>query len=87
MNPITVTGFICPHCDDLHDFYEDAVECCQDSPPEVTQYRCAECEKLQADMADAAACCSPEDDLLSIPEYLRPVSHLELELYGQQRLL
>ena len=88
MNPLTVTGYICPRCDDLHDFYEDAVECCQESPPEVTRYECAECETLHAGREDAEACCSAlRDDLLDVPEFLRRLPPLQLELYGQLRLL
>ena len=87
MNPVTINGYMCPRCEALHDFYEDAVECCQESPPEVTRYECAECNESHDDEDMAEAWCSEQEDEHLGPEYLRRVPHRQLELHGQVRLL
>lgn len=88
MNLSTVSGYMCPLCHDLHDFYEDAVDCCQESPPEVTRYECEDCETLHQYLSDAEACCAPEaDGNLLIPEYLRRIAKQQLEAFGQMTLL
>lgn len=87
MNPVTINCYGCPRCHETHDFYEDAVECCQESPPELTRYQCTECNELHEDEDIADACCSEQEDEHLGAEYLRHVPHRQLELHGQLRLL
>jgi hypothetical protein len=69
----------CDECDELHDDYDRARECCE---PNITErWVCETCESDHFSQEEADACC-PADG----PEaYRRRVA--ELEACGQQRLL
>lgn len=68
----------CGECYTLHDFEDDAIECCQ---PEVCEvYVCDECDKTHLTEDDANECCVEED--------ANPENDIaELERRGQLRLI
>jgi hypothetical protein len=72
-------GWECGRCGDVHDWEDDAQECCQPEVKEV--YLCAECEEVHKTELEADNCCLPEDD-----DSLPMASPKELEVAGQQRL-
>ena len=69
----------CGRCAELHDWEDDALECCQPEPKEV--YICDECEEAHESVREAEHCCAETDD-----SYLHMATQRELEKAGQQRL-
>jgi len=70
----------CEECLDVHDYPDEALECC---PPRITEvYMCPICEETHGQEANAIDCCGFE---LDAPP--PPTSALEMEAAGQIRLL
>ena len=61
----TITKYICPGCDEEHDYHRDAVECCSEnrasSGSEQLASPCPVCKKDCEDIHDAANCCLWKD--------------------------
>ena len=70
----------CDHCDELHDYEEDAVDCC--APTISERWVCPECGDDYRTEAEAIECCEHDDDAPPPP----PTAE-ELEAAGQMRLL
>lgn len=72
-------GWECGRCYEVHDWEDDAQECCQPEVKEV--WLCEECEEVHASARDADKCCSQDAE-----DHLSMASPRELEESGQQRL-
>ena len=61
----TIIKFICPDCDEGHDYRDDAVNCCSKNrlSGSVKQllFTCPVCQQKCADIHDAANCCLWKD--------------------------
>ena len=74
------TMYQCGECGDVHDFEDEAIECCQ---PRVTEvYVCSTCDEVHLDKEDAEQCCPQEE---SDEQMSRPKPK-DLEAAGQIRL-
>lgn len=63
----TVTAYVCPKCGDLHEWRDDAVECCKTQlEMEADVASCPVCAEQYSTHRDAAECCLWKD--LSAPE-------------------
>ncbi|MDR3414193.1 MAG: hypothetical protein P4L87_25075 [Formivibrio sp.] len=81
-----VEVFCCGACDDIHDTYEDAQECCE--PKVTTMFKCSECGVIHINEDDAESCCQEgADEDHNIDGRLYMASKLELERAGQLCLL
>lgn len=69
----------CPDCGELHDDYDDAVECCE--PFISAVYLCPVCQEQHRMEDDAIECCGFDPDGPPPP----PTAE-ELEAAGQKRL-
>lgn len=57
-----VTMYRCNHCDELHDWEEDAEECCaKDLPPGAGDPNCPVCNCEFSDNREASDCCLWKD--------------------------
>lgn len=75
------TSYECGQCYNVHDYEDEARECC---PPTVKEvYLCPECEDAHNSREDAAECCPDEEADDSV---LSMASPKELEMAGQRRL-
>ena len=70
----------CSECDELHDWEDDAMECC--APSVYQRWVCAGCEDAHCSEAEAEDCCADSPDS---PECSGPTA-AELEAAGQQKL-
>lgn len=69
----------CSECGDIHDFEEDAAECC---PPDVFEvYICPTCDEAHDDEDEARECCASEAAGAD-----GGIDYHALEQAGQQRL-
>lgn len=68
----------CPECGDLHDDYDDALDCCRPHIEEV--YVCPLCAGQFNTEEDALDCCEWDG------EQMRRLTTAELEAQGQMRL-
>ena len=62
--------YLCPDCDDRHDFEDDAQACC--APSLFPSYVCPVCDEVHDTKRDAADCCAGVD----------AVSHLTCPVCG-----
>lgn len=69
----------CPRCDELHDDYDEALECCELNIAEV--WLCPVCQDQFGDEEMAIECCGVDPD--GPPP---PPTAAELEAAGQTRL-
>ncbi len=77
-----VSKWECGKCYEVHDNYDDAVECCQPRVREV--YLCPVCAEVHRDEVWAIECCNSNE----LPEdYVIPPTRQELDDAGQMRLL
>lgn len=72
----------CNNCGDLHEFEDDAYECCRPQFTEV--YLCPQCADLHGSEEDARLCCATPD--ADDPLRFTMASALEREQAGQERL-
>jgi len=72
----------CGDCHELHDYEDDAHECCRPVVREV--FICPQCDDVHSSHSDAVDCCEPDPDELDPPR--RGPTPLELEAMGQTRL-
>ena len=77
-----VNKWRCEECDEIHDEYDDAVECCK---PRVTEcFLCPVCGSNFISEEIAIGCCNADE----LPDdYIAPPTPRELEEAGQTRLL
>ena len=53
-----IEGYECPQCNELHDEFGGAVNCCEPACPEFAEkWKCLECDELYEDEEDAKSCC------------------------------
>ena len=71
----------CNECGDLHDFEEDAHDCCRPTVTEV--YLCPDCGEMHGNEYDARSCCTPDD---VDPLRATMVTAAQREAAGQERL-
>lgn len=69
----------CCRCGEVHDYDDDARECCPTRIREV--FECPACSHVHHDEDSALECCPEEAEAESAP-----VSTVELEAQGQMRL-
>lgn len=77
--PALAAKWQCCECDEVHDYEEDALECCRPGIREI--YECPVCADIHDCSGDALACCGHDPD--GPP---RPPTAAELEAAGQMRL-
>lgn len=54
-----ITKYVCPICEETHDTYGGAEDCCN---PEIEEiYLCSICSQEHSDIDEALACCPDED--------------------------
>ena len=83
MSEFVTTRFRCGECGELHDFEDDARECC---PPQVSKvFVCGECGDWHRDKAEAEACCA--DETHELPPHHPIPTTAQLEALGQLRLI
>jgi hypothetical protein len=68
----------CSRCGDVHDFEDDAGDCCRPDVREI--YECPSCKRIYHEMSSAVACCGFDENALPV------VSAAEMERAGQLRL-
>lgn len=79
MNPTRTNLYRCGKCGDLHDWEDEAIECCAPEAILVPSWKCAECGDVSADEDTARYCCLDEETVL-------PATPAQLEAAGQERL-
>ena len=82
-----VKCYTCPMCDEKHNDYSAAAECCPRTPDEDRCYECPTCSKLYDDAAEAYLCC--DENQVELPPDAGlgyQIEHIELERRGQTRL-
>lgn len=82
MNPKLITKFRCPTCDQLHEWDDEAEDCCPPQAEKVTLWECANCSETYDNQDHARLCCWDGEQELA-PYQPTPQ---ELEAAGQQRL-
>ena len=82
MNPTQITQFQCPTCGDMHDWDDEAEDCCPPEAEEVTVWRCGNCDETYDDQDHARLCCW--DGETELEPYMPTPA--ELEAAGQQRI-
>lgn len=75
----------CGRCAEVHDFEDEAIECCAPSVSEV--WECSDCGECFDDEEDALQCCISAEDAAEAKESgfrIFPPPIMETELYIQE---